>query len=161
MLPSSWLRSARLPGAVAWVGVERDESDATRFWSMVMNALRRSGAIPPDDPLATLAPAPIGGQEEFLQRLIHGLGRLSHTVLLVLDDLHHDQVADQEDAPSRAADGFVGAATATDGFEADLDQAELDIALDDLNNQADDFRAQGADVQHAFWEGYEDGMNGA
>ena len=32
MLLSSWLRSARRRAAVAWVGVERDESDATRFW---------------------------------------------------------------------------------------------------------------------------------
>jgi hypothetical protein len=72
-----------------------------------------------------------------------------------------DQVAAQEDALARAADGFVGSATATDGFEADLYKLELDIAVDDLDSQADDFRAQGADVQQAFWEGYEDGVNGA
>jgi LuxR family transcriptional regulator, maltose regulon positive regulatory protein len=88
MLVSSWLRSAELPGTAAWVGVERDESDATRFWGTVMDALRRSGAIAPDDPLATLVPAPLGGQEEFLQRLLEGLGRLSRPVLLVIDDLH-------------------------------------------------------------------------
>jgi LuxR family maltose regulon positive regulatory protein len=88
MLLSSWLRSAERPGAVVWVGVERDESDATRFWGMVVDALRRSGAITPDDPLATLAPAALGGQEEFLRRLIEGVGRLTRTVLLVLDDVH-------------------------------------------------------------------------
>lgn len=88
MLLSSWLRSTRLPGPVAWVGVERDEGDATRFWGMVMDALRRSGAIAPDDPLATLVPAPVGGQEEFLQRLLEGLARLSSPFVLVLDDLH-------------------------------------------------------------------------
>jgi len=88
MLLSSWLRSAQPAGAVAWVCVERDESDATRFWGMVMDALRRSGTIAPDDPLATLAPAPLGGQEEFLQRLLEGLGRLPRTVLLILDDVH-------------------------------------------------------------------------
>src|ERR671938_1359821 len=44
MLLASWLRSAELPGPVAWVNVERDEADATRFWGMVMDALRRSGA---------------------------------------------------------------------------------------------------------------------
>jgi LuxR family maltose regulon positive regulatory protein len=89
MLLSSWLRSAQLPGAVAWVDVERDETDATRFWGMVMDALRSSGAIAPDDALATLVPAPSGGQEEFLARLLDGLGRLSRPVVLVLDDLHH------------------------------------------------------------------------
>jgi LuxR family maltose regulon positive regulatory protein len=89
MLLSSWLRSAELPGPVAWVGAERDEADATRFWSMVMDALRRSGAIGPDDPAATLVPAPAGGQEEFVRRLVEGLGRAWRTVLLVLDGLHH------------------------------------------------------------------------
>jgi LuxR family transcriptional regulator, maltose regulon positive regulatory protein len=88
MLLSSWLRSAQLPGPVAWVGVERDEADATRFWSMVMEALQGSGAIAPNDPLATLVPAPVGGQEEFLERLLAGLGQLPQPVLLVLDDLH-------------------------------------------------------------------------
>jgi LuxR family maltose regulon positive regulatory protein len=87
-LLSSWLRSAELPGAVAWVSVERDETDATRFWGTVTDALRSTGAIAPGDPLATLAPAPLAGQEEFLQRLIEGLGRLSQTVLLIFDDLH-------------------------------------------------------------------------
>ena len=55
---------------------------------MVMDALRGSGAIAPDDPLATLVPAPLGGQEEFLERLLAGLGQLAQPVLLVLDDLH-------------------------------------------------------------------------
>jgi LuxR family maltose regulon positive regulatory protein len=87
MLLSSWLRSAPLPGVPAWVAVERDEADATRFWSMVMGALRHSGAIAADDPLATLTPAPAGGQREFVARLLEGLGRLQRAVLLIVDDL--------------------------------------------------------------------------
>jgi LuxR family transcriptional regulator, maltose regulon positive regulatory protein len=87
-LVSSWLRGAELPGPPAWVPVERDESDATRFWGTVMDALRDSGAIASDDPLATLTPAPLGGHEEFLQHLIEGLARLPRPVVLVLDDLH-------------------------------------------------------------------------
>jgi LuxR family maltose regulon positive regulatory protein len=110
MLLSSWLRSAELPGPVAWVAVERDEADATRFWAMVIDALRRSGAIAPDDPLATLVPAPVGGQEEFLQRLRDGLGRLSSPVLLVLDDLHQlrseDALRGLEDLLARAPEGL-------------------------------------------------------
>jgi hypothetical protein len=58
-----------------------------------------------------------------------------------------DQVGAQEDALVRATDGFAGTATATDELEADLYQAELEIAIDDLDQQAGDFRAQGADVQ--------------
>ena len=57
VLLSSWLRGAQHP--VAWVGVERDEADATRFWTTVIDALRGAGAIAPDDPLATLVPAPL------------------------------------------------------------------------------------------------------
>jgi hypothetical protein len=69
------------------------------------------------------------------------------------------QVADQEDALARAADGFIGSVSADDEFEADLYQAELDVALDDLERQASDFQNQGPEVRQAFWEGYEDGLS--
>jgi hypothetical protein len=68
------------------------------------------------------------------------------------------QAADQEDALNRAVDGFVGANTTDDGFEADLYQAELDVALDDLSSQASDFRTQGPEVHQAFWEGVDAGL---
>jgi LuxR family transcriptional regulator, maltose regulon positive regulatory protein len=87
VLLSSWL--ARTERPVAWIGVERDETDATRFWTTVMDALRGSGAIAPGDPLATLVPAPLGGEDEFLDRLVDGFGRLAEPVLLVIDDVHH------------------------------------------------------------------------
>jgi hypothetical protein len=72
-----------------------------------------------------------------------------------------DQVADQQDALARAADGFVGTIAADDEFEADLYQVELDIAVDDLTSQADDFRSEGPDVQQAFWEGVDEGLSGS
>ena len=87
-LVSSWLREAAPPGAAAWVAVERDQSDATRFWSTVMDALRDSPAIGPGDPLATLVPPPSGGRQEFVQHLVEGLERLPQPLLLVVDDLH-------------------------------------------------------------------------
>ncbi|HEX2102588.1 MAG TPA: LuxR C-terminal-related transcriptional regulator [Solirubrobacteraceae bacterium] len=106
MLVSSWLRTAEVDGAVAWVAVDRGETDATRFWGTVIDALRRSGAVAPDHPLATLVPAPMGGQEEFLPRLVAGLGRLPRDVLLVIDDLHQlrsdDALRDLEELLSRA-----------------------------------------------------------
>jgi LuxR family maltose regulon positive regulatory protein len=85
MLLSSWLRTTDV--ASAWVEVERDEADATRFWATAMDALRRSGAIAPGDPLATLVPAALG--DEFTGRLLEGLGRLQRPVVLVLDDVQH------------------------------------------------------------------------
>ena len=69
-----------------------------------------------------------------------------------------DQVDDQADALSRAADGFVGSRTADDSFEADLYQAELDTAVDDVTGNADDFRATGPEVQQSFWDGYQNGL---
>ena len=85
MLVASWLRDA---DGVAWVGVDRGETDATRFWNAVAEALRASGVVDDGDPLATLTPAPAGGQEEFLERLLDGLDALPRPVVLVVDDLH-------------------------------------------------------------------------
>jgi LuxR family maltose regulon positive regulatory protein len=94
LLVSSWLRAEVPDDAVAWVSVERDEQDTTHFWATVMDALRDSGAIPAADPLATLAPAPLGGHDEFVRRLLEGLARVRGTVHLVLDDLHHLRAPD-------------------------------------------------------------------
>jgi hypothetical protein len=68
------------------------------------------------------------------------------------------QVDDQADALSRAADGFVGSVTTDSAWDQDLYQAELDVALDDLSENAGDFRAQGPEVHQAFWQGVEDGL---
>jgi hypothetical protein len=70
-----------------------------------------------------------------------------------------NQADDQADALASAADGFVGSRTSDDAFEADLYQAELDNAVDDLASQADDFRTTGPEVQQAFWDGYQEGLS--
>jgi hypothetical protein len=71
-----------------------------------------------------------------------------------------NQASDQNDALSRAADGFVGVHTSDDAFSVDLYQAELNDAVDDLGNNAEDFRTTGPEVQQSFWDGYQDGLNG-
>jgi hypothetical protein len=76
-------------------------------------------------------------------------------------DAVSEQVDDQADALARAADGVAGTVTADDELEADLYQAELDIAVTDLTSQAEDFRAEGPEVEQAFWEGVDDGLSGA
>jgi hypothetical protein len=70
------------------------------------------------------------------------------------------QVADQEDALARTLDGFVGSRTTDDAFEADLYQAELDTAVNDLVSQADDFRSNAPEVVQSYWDGFEDGVSG-
>ena len=72
-----------------------------------------------------------------------------------------EQVNDQADALDRVADGFVGSLTADDEFEQDLYEAELDVAVDDLTGQAEDFRTTGPEVQQAFWDGFDTGLNAA
>ena len=85
MLLTGWLAAA---GDVAWVGVERGETDPNRFWATLIDAVRDSGAVAAGDPLATLTPAPAGGQGEFLARLLDGLDELPRPLHLVIDDLH-------------------------------------------------------------------------
>ena len=70
-----------------------------------------------------------------------------------------EQVDDQTDALARAADGFAGSVTTDDAWDSDLYQAELDVALDDLTDNASDFRGQGPEVRQAFWEGFESGVD--
>src|SRR5262245_3697719 len=87
MLIRSWLETRGPPMPVARLIVATGEADATRFWGSVTDALRRSGAVASDDPLATLAAAPMGGHDAFVAGLTDGLERLAAPVLLVIDDL--------------------------------------------------------------------------
>ena len=86
LLVGSWLRHGQSPGPVAWVSVERDERDPTRFWSMVIEGLVVSGA---GEGLEAPVPAPEAGQDELVGRLLEWLWGLREPVVLVLDDLHH------------------------------------------------------------------------
>ena len=69
-----------------------------------------------------------------------------------------DQVADQQDALARAAEGFVGYYSTDDDWDQALYEAELEVALDDLYYNAEDFRDQGPEVNDAFWEGVDEGL---
>jgi len=69
-----------------------------------------------------------------------------------------DQVADQQDALARAAEGFTGYYSTDSDWDQALYEAELEVALDDVYYQADDFRAQGPEVNEAFWEGVDAGL---
>ena len=69
-----------------------------------------------------------------------------------------DQADSQVDALDRTVDGYVGAHTSDDSFEADLYQAELDTAVDDLSYNADNFTDNAPDVVSSFWNGFDEGL---
>jgi hypothetical protein len=75
-------------------------------------------------------------------------------------DAVSEQAADQADALERAVDGYVGSHTTTDDWDAELYQYELDVAVDDLADNADHFRTNAPEVNEAFWNGVDDGLNG-
>jgi LuxR family maltose regulon positive regulatory protein len=93
LLVGSWLRDGQPPGPVAWVSVERDEQDATRFWSMVIRGLAASGTEV-GEALEALVPTPETGQDELLGRLLEWLQGLRAPIVLVPDDLHHHKALD-------------------------------------------------------------------
>ncbi len=88
-LLSTWLEHAPLPAA--WISLEQDDDDLTRFWSYVFTALERvypgSGAsalallqVPHSEPLPPI--------ETILTVWINELTTLPHEMALVLDDYH-------------------------------------------------------------------------
>jgi hypothetical protein len=74
-------------------------------------------------------------------------------------DAVYDQLVAQEDALSRAAEGFVGYYTTDDAWDQELYEWELDTAVSDLESNAEDFRTTGPEVQQAFWDGYDSTVN--
>jgi hypothetical protein len=70
-----------------------------------------------------------------------------------------NHVSDQQDALARAADGFVGTVTAEDSWSVDLYQAELNTAVDDLADEAEQFRTTGPEAAQAFYEGVQTGLS--
>jgi ATP/maltotriose-dependent transcriptional regulator MalT len=72
----------------AWVTLDRGDNDPTRFWSYVVEALRR--VKPPVGAWADAAPASKETlQQLFLPRLMSELSGSSNHIVLVLDDYHH------------------------------------------------------------------------
>jgi LuxR family maltose regulon positive regulatory protein len=77
---------------VGWLSLDGDDNEPGLFWSYVLAALRSTGAVPEDNPLARLAPAN-GVDAGMLHRIEQGLWELPRPVALVLDDAHelHDK----------------------------------------------------------------------
>ena len=80
--------SGAAPSRVAWLAVEETDNDVPAFWSDVLGALTIGDAVPADSALRHIVPAAGFGAHEVL--LIRAaLADLPHTVVLVLDDIHH------------------------------------------------------------------------
>src|SRR5438132_254169 len=88
-LLSTWLEHAPLRSA--WVSLEHDDDDLTRFWSYVFTALSHVYPGSGTSALALLqgsAPQQLPPIETVLTVWINGLAALSHEVVLILDDYH-------------------------------------------------------------------------
>ena len=81
-LLAHWARGSR---AVAWVSLDNDDNDETRFWAAVLCALRRCPAVPAESPLHRLAPPAPGERADFLAELGDAV---AGPIWLVLDDFH-------------------------------------------------------------------------
>lgn len=81
---ASW--AAEQPGPVAWIALEPRDVVPQALASRVLEALRGSGAVPPEHDLARLRVPPTS-TPGFVTRWVRGLASLPAPATLVLDDL--------------------------------------------------------------------------
>src|ERR1700686_4582808 len=86
VLLSSWLEQAEPGLRVAWVSLERGESDAQRFWLSLVGGLR--DAVGENSFVEKLTPSPEFDGVALVERLVSDLDSLGGQVGLVIDDLH-------------------------------------------------------------------------
>lgn len=73
VLLASWIATTRPHAHLGWVSLDADDNDAVRFWSYVVAALDRSGAIAAEPTLEALAASAPGARQLHLAPLINGL----------------------------------------------------------------------------------------
>ncbi|MDX6630912.1 MAG: LuxR family transcriptional regulator, maltose regulon positive regulatory protein, partial [Gaiellales bacterium] len=88
----SWLEQAEPRLRVAWVSLERGESDAQRFWLSLVGGLR--DAVCDNSFVEKLTPSPEFDGFALVERLVSDLDLLGEQVVLVIDDLHELNSAD-------------------------------------------------------------------
>jgi LuxR family maltose regulon positive regulatory protein len=84
---AAWAGGGPRVGPVAWVSLDSTDNQPRAFWSYAVGALRASGAVAPDNPLAHLVPG-LANEDEILRRFVAGVSELPEPVVLVLDDYH-------------------------------------------------------------------------
>jgi LuxR family transcriptional regulator, maltose regulon positive regulatory protein len=85
-LLAAWSSEGQRPGPAAWLSVDPGDNEPARFWAYALAALCRSGAVPANGALRSLATRP-GSEQTFLPLLVRGLAELSTPVVLILDDV--------------------------------------------------------------------------
>jgi LuxR family maltose regulon positive regulatory protein len=93
--PAGWGKTTLLaqwsartdPATFAWLSLDADDNDPTRFWTYVVHAVR---SIAPElaTDTALLERPGVSALDIFLPTLVQGLARLEADVSLVLDDYH-------------------------------------------------------------------------
>ena len=90
MLLRTW--AAETEEAVAWVSIQRGESDAQRFWLDLIDALADAAG---DEVIERVSPAPSLTGVVVVEQVLAQLQQLEEPLALVIDDLHE---LDSEDA---------------------------------------------------------------
>jgi LuxR family transcriptional regulator, maltose regulon positive regulatory protein len=85
-LLATWSSWGRPPGPVAWLSLDAGDNEPARFWAYVLAALCRSGAVPAEAALRSLAPRPFA-DDAFLPLLVGALAELPTPVVLIVDDV--------------------------------------------------------------------------
>jgi LuxR family maltose regulon positive regulatory protein len=82
----AWAERSNSPRRVAFVSVDRDQQDAQRFWSAVLDAIR--SPAPSIDPHTQQAATAALDADELVDRVLSKLAEQVEPVLLVIDDVH-------------------------------------------------------------------------
>ena len=88
MLVAQWAASAREERRIAWLWLEADDNDPTRFWMYVIEALRSVAPEIGQASLAMLRAPGVNLVDEACPALINELADVSEQFVLVLDDYH-------------------------------------------------------------------------
>ncbi|MCU1621179.1 MAG: putative LuxR family transcriptional regulator [Frankiales bacterium] len=83
-LLASWLSDRGQPAA--WLQVEQADSDPTRFWSFLTQAIGQAVPLPPD--LAAIVISSHGDETTVVSALVNALSDLPGRLIIVIDDYH-------------------------------------------------------------------------
>lgn len=85
-LVSMWIASRQF--ASAWVTLDQNDNDVSRFWTYVVSALRTLDSSIGKTTLSTLMTSQPASFQSLLTPLINDLARLNETSVLVVEDFH-------------------------------------------------------------------------